>query len=225
MRPQPRAAWKRPLFLLLLLPAVTAVLTSVAASAAFLPVSSAQLTVSEGPAHVPVTCTLNPEADAYVDQAADTSNFGGATELDVYSRSEGGNRRLLLRFELGQCSIPAGATIDSATLNLSMFSAPSIDRTYEAFRVTAPWTEGTVTFANQPAVAATATSSTATGTNSGVVVSWDVLGDVEAFLAGTANNGWRISDGVEDADPSQESRFRSREAAAGVPTLTISFTT
>lgn len=68
-----------------------------------------------------VTVTLNPVADTFVahraGNAADTANFGTSGELDVLQFGSGIYIFAYLRFDLS--SIPAGATIGSASLTLT----------------------------------------------------------------------------------------------------------
>src|SRR5690348_11427095 len=71
-------------------------------------------------------------ADSTVSALQMRSNFGGRPVLQV-----GGLRSAVLRFDLS--SIPPGAAIDSATLDLWVSDA---DRSWPIYvnRVTAPWT-------------------------------------------------------------------------------------
>ncbi|MGH3065320.1 MAG: DNRLRE domain-containing protein [Gaiellaceae bacterium] len=189
-------------------------------------VSSTKLTTSTGAASIAATtCTLSAaDADSYVNEASTGSNFGTATILDVRSSSSG-DRRVFARFSLTSCSIPANSLIATANLKLFMSTAPSASRTYDAHRVSASWTETGVTWTNQPAVAASATSSVATGTTSNVTLTWAVTTDVQAFVDGTANNGWRIKDRTENSSTARSSSFRSAEygTASQRPILEITY--
>lgn len=191
---------------------------AVVASAAALGVAPARLTSHDAAASVAAsTCTLSaPAADADVDGSLLTmnSNFGSSPDLRIRS-STLGNRRSFVRFDLSSCAIPAAARVTNATVTLYLTQSPNSSRTYEIRRVTAGWAEGTVTFANQPATAAAATSTTSTGTTSGVTLSWPVTTDAQAFAAGTAtNNGWRVVDSSEGALLAIDSTFGARERAS-----------
>ena len=197
------------------------------AVAATLGVSSAALTVSTGASSIAATtCTLNAAPnDSYVSQASAASNFGTATTMSVRS-SLAANMRSFVQFSLGSCSIPANALVTDAELKLFMSTAPTLSRTYEARQVTASWAEGTITWTNQPAVAASATASSATGTTASVTLRWNVTSDVQAFLDGTASNfGWRIKDQTEDSSTARTGQFRSAEytTATQRPALDISY--
>jgi len=151
-------------------------------------------------------------------------NFGSDANLDVRSMLLD-NKRTFVQFDLSGCSIPASALITTANLDLFMFTAPATSATYEARQVTASWTETGLTWLNQPAVAAAPTSSVATGTTPNVTLSWNVTADVQAFVSGTANNGWRIHDQAEGAALARQAQFRSAEfgTASQQPVLSITY--
>jgi hypothetical protein len=173
----------------------------------------------------PVTVQLTSVADTYVAENSTTTNFGTATTMQVQSRSGGvKNRRSLAQFDIS--SIPAGSTIDSASLRLCATAVPAATRTYNAHQVTAAWVETTVTWANQPTVAASATAS-ATTPASASCMTWTVTADVAAWMGGTANNGWRISDSVENNVTLYTTTFRTREetiVTADRPRLDVTYT-
>jgi hypothetical protein len=179
-------------------------------AAAGLSLTPRSLTVLSAPATVPLsTCTLTAVADSYVDGdvLAAGSNFGTGATLGVRS-SALGNRRFFVRFDLTACPDFANARVTSATLDLFATTAAA-GRTYDAHRVAASWSETAVTWNNQPAVAASATASTATA---GGEMSWSVAADVSSVVAGSATNfGWRIADRTESAALAQTSTFASRE--------------
>jgi hypothetical protein len=199
--------------------------TSVAIAAALGVTSSALVARTYASSITPTTCTLNAApADSYVNQASPGANTGTATTLDVRSGSAG-NRRTLVRFDLAPCGIPAGALVTTSSLQLFMYTAPTLSRTYNAHRVTGAWTETGVTWTNQPAVAASATAGVVTGTTSNVTLSWAVTADVQAYLGGTSNLGWRIADSVESAATARLGRFRSAEygTVAQRPVLQVTY--
>jgi hypothetical protein len=196
------------------------------ALAASFPVASGSLTAITVPGGVPAqTCTLTAAAaDAYADESTPDGTSGPATMLEV--RSGPSDRRTFVRFDLAGCSIPQGAWVSSATLKLHLSSAPSESRSYDAHRITTAWDEAAITWNNQAAVAASATSSASTGTTTGTNVDWPVTADIRSFLDGTTtNHGWRIRDADEMAPVSVGSAFSSREhATAGQrPVLTIAY--
>lgn len=216
---------------------VVAVLVAVVSTgvgfAAALAITPRSLTVHTAASTVPIsTCTLTSAADSYVHVGSGGSNFGTATTLHVRSAVTLGlvpdDKRSFVRFDLSSCSIPSNARVVTAKTKLFLSTAPTASRSNELHRVTASWGETTVTWNNQPGVAALATGTLATGTTSNVTLEWDVLSDVSAFVAGTAtNNGWRIKDQVEGGllGNSYEGRFNAREHATTSerPTLEITY--
>jgi len=193
------------------------------ASASSLLVSSGRLTADEVG-----TCTAAAAADAYVDQSVLSagSSFGTQPTLSVRSQAVA-NRRAFARFDLSPCSIPTSATVTVAELRLVVTSAPGSSRTHAAHRIAAAWTE-TTTWNSQPAVAATASASAATGT-AGATVEWTsaaLLADVRGWVDGTlANNGWRISDTAESALVGVTAAYAAREhtTAGSRPVLFVTY--
>jgi hypothetical protein len=213
---------RRALLILVLLGTVA----PAAAFAAGLAVTAQRLTSFESATSVPITtCTLEPVADTYADGLALLLNFGSSTDLLVRSALTG-DARVFVRFDLSACSIASTAEIETARLDLYLAAAPPGSRTHDVHRVTASWGETSLTWANQPAVAGTVTSSTSTGTTSGVTIAWDVIADVQALVSGAqTNHGWRIKDTSEGSVTAQAATFGARErAGAGQrPTLAITY--
>ena len=154
-----------------------------------------------------VSTSFTSKADTHGDQSSADNNFGTSVEMFVHSKAPAINQRSFLRFDVS--SIPAGSTIDSATLKLCVIDVHGSTRTYNLHRVTAGWGEGTLTWNNQPAVAATATDS-ATTVGKGACMTWTVTADVQAWVDGTANNGWRVRDAVEEG-VDELTKFNTRE--------------
>ena len=109
-------------------------------------------------------------------------------------------------------SIQSGSTVTAATLTLCATSVPS-SRTYDAHRVTATWTETGVIWNNQPSVAGSATASASTPGSPGCM-SWTVTSDVQLWVDGTANYGWRIADSSEGSSQEKLTVYRSTEDSA-----------
>lgn len=172
--------------------------------------------------------TTTAVVDASVRQASPGSSFGGATANDVRSAS-GANRRLYIRFDLAGCAptIPASATVLLASLRLYVTGLSSACRVVEIHRVTSPWTEAGLTWANQPFGAAInnppsggATDSFTAGTpascenrtTGSYLVGATPTSDVAAFVAGTAtNHGWMLRDSVEGSGTARTETFAAKE--------------
>jgi type II secretory pathway pseudopilin PulG len=177
------------------------------------------------PDPIATTCTLTvPSGDTYVLQSQSWSNFGTSTSLRVRSHYND-NARTYVKFDLGACSIPVGATLQAATLRLYKTTAPSAQRTYNAHRVTGSWSGTSVTWGSQPSVAFTATTSTVVSTTGSTWVDFNVLADVSAFRSGTTNNGWSIRDSSESSSTSRETWFTSYNSGTSSqrPRLTITY--
>jgi hypothetical protein len=58
-----------------------------------------------------------------------------------------------------------------------------------------------------------------------VTLSWDVTADVQAFVDGTADNGWRINDQTEGSATARTGQFRSAEygTVSQRPILEVSY--
>jgi hypothetical protein len=146
------------------------------------------------------------------------------------------NQRAFLRFDLTKCSptIPSTATISAAGLRMFPAAVATACRTYDVFKVTASWVETTITWNNQPAVAASRTSFNNIGaavcTNStanAYTTTWDVTADVSAFVAGTATNfGWMVMDDTESSATVRTTTFYARETnSIASAQLIIDYTT
>ena len=211
--------------------ATSLLLGSGAAAAASLGITSTKLTTFTVVAPVPVsTCSLTASADSYVDQATlqQGANFGGVTSLQVESSQSlaliSTNKRSFVRFDLASCSIPAAAAVQSATLSVFLSTAPNQSRTWNINRVTAAWTEGAITWSNQPA--STSSTSVTTGTTPNVTLQATVTSNVQSFVSGSlTNNGWQLSDSVEDSSTVRNGQIRSREIGnpSQRPTLVINY--
>ncbi|HEY3342273.1 MAG TPA: DNRLRE domain-containing protein [Anaerolineae bacterium] len=99
------------------------------------------------------TTTFVAVADAYIDSALPTTNYGSDVTVRLHNTNPA--RRGLLRFDLS--SLPVGAQILSATLTLSVSSDGS-PVAGDVLAVNGGWEEGTVTYANAPAVGGLITS-------------------------------------------------------------------
>jgi len=200
------------------------------------PALAASFTVASSNLATFRTCTLTPLSgastagtDSWVNQNSPTTNNGTDTASSATSLSLNKNARIYLRFDLTKCgpAIPATATIDSAVLRMVPSAVATLCRTYDIFRVTASWSETTITWNNQPfgtAVNNPASASRTSSSNIGAApcaitsvnaytTGWDVTADVAAFVAGTAtNNGWMIRDDVENASTTiRTTTFYARE--------------
>ncbi len=88
--------------------------------------------------------TLSSAADAFINSNSPDNNAGAHGWFDAGADGVGGVRRGLIRFNLA--SIPAGSTINSAVLQLTVTKVPSfgpVNSSFQIHRLDADWTEGT----------------------------------------------------------------------------------
>lgn len=149
------------------------------------------------------TVSLFSVADADVRENNPTQNRGTNSTMAVKSSN---TRRSFVRFDLS--SILGGSDVTSATLTLCATVVPGSIRTYKVHRVTASWSEMDITWNNQPSVAGE--SNTAATPASPACMTWTVTADVQTWVDGTANNGWRVNDG-DEATGNAQTQIRTRE--------------
>jgi len=196
------------------------------------------------------TVTIEPAKDNSIFSEAVESN-GQGIYLFVGRTNEPSIRRALLQFDVAG-AVPAGATIESASLTLRMNKTIVGGQAIGAYRLTRGWGEGTSNAIGQEGKGAPATTGDATWLNAihpstpwstaggdfagspsaSTVVdqtglySWagaGMVSDVQQMLDNPASNfGW-ILIGPEGATSAK--RFDSRESTvpANRPTLTITY--
>lgn len=171
------------------------------------------------------SASFGSAADSTLKSGAPNSNFGDDTVMDLNDARDG-----IIRFDLS--TIPAGATVTSATLTLQAVSvgSGSAIKNYGVHRVLVDWQESTVTW-NSPGstadvhFAASPTSLTAVqGTGA---YDWDVTSDVAAFVSGAAANyGWRIIWSSNTSGTNRQVSFGTKENGnpSNRPILTVIYT-
>jgi len=90
------------------------------------------------------TIILPVMADTFILSSAPDNNAGGNTLLNLGTDGQGGVRRGLLRFDLS--AIPAGATVTSAVLRLTVVRIPfggPMNSNFKLYRLLADWSGGT----------------------------------------------------------------------------------
>jgi hypothetical protein len=208
---------------------VVAVVLAVGAGAAY----AATMTVSSwhlwtgSQTLTKASCTVTgAAADTYVDQNSPTSPFGsGATLTHVPSGDAPKERWVFVKFDLSSCNIPSSGGADSATMTLRLTGAPTTSFNYNLTRVLSSWS-GTLTWngAQSLGYASGPTTTVASGTTSNVTISFTVTSDVDAFIKGAANNGWRITAPGSGQNLAKDtSTFASTESGSNVPTLTVNY--
>ncbi len=211
---------------LLVLAALSLGVTTSVAYAATLNVSSWHLWAGSQ-ALTKATCTVTgAQIDTDVQQAHATTSFGTAATLELVPSGDTPKEEwVFVQFDLSSCAIPTTGGADSATLSLHLSTAPTTSFNFDATRVTSAWANTltwnqaqTLTYAGSP------TTSTVGGTTNNVQVSFPVTVDVDSFIKGGSNFGWRISDTGSGVNAVKDlATFASTDSGANVPTLTINY--
>jgi hypothetical protein len=145
--------------------------------------ASSAIRVGFGPAQPPPpqTIALNPTADAFVNSAAPTTNFGLTPALYVDSSPI---RKSYLRFDLSSVA----NTVSSATLRVWANSAQSVG--YDVFGVDdTSWVESTIDWDNQPTSWAGSPTGSSGRVTAGTWTSVDVTPLVQAAAGGELTFG------------------------------------
>ncbi len=163
-----------------------------------------------------VTNTFYSVGDACVLQGRPTMNFGSTTDMwagyDDYLNPDGMIARSLVRFNLS--AIPSGATVNSATLRaylVGSYDYPGRTRTVTAYRAGSTWSESSVTWNSQPAIAEAYGSSGVTHGAQGWY-SFDVTNLVRGWVNGSLQNYGIVLRGPEwSGSDSSWKAFSTRE--------------
>jgi hypothetical protein len=182
------------------------------------------LTVGKPIMGTPTEIVIQPSVgDSYVNQNSAGTNYGTATTMVTNVRS---NREedVLVQFDLS--GIPAGSTINSATLELYNTVAPASSYSVSVMRNTATWAEGTVTWNNKPAYDTTAVATITPTTAVGWKV-WTVTSAVQGWFAGTyPNYGFTVKPTATSGNTNILYTFASKEneTTGNRPILRVNYT-
>lgn len=153
-------------------------------------------------------------ADAGCLQAGGTSNYGGTQNLTIDSTS-GAARFAAVNFNLAD--LPAGARIDSATLEVIKYSGAATTLVLRADRFTGSWTETGITYNNAPATVNDGNPTVSISANA--TYSINVKNTVQAWANGAGKYGFKLI-----ATSGSNTYFRSREYSWVSIKLTINYT-
>ncbi len=130
---------------------------------------------------MPILTIQPPSIDSHNAQATPDANKGSLTQLIVQATS-GGRANVLLRFDF--TSLPAGVTINAATLSLYNYDRfDSAGRSYGCYRITQTgWTELGNTWNKYD------------GTNNWTTAGGDFTATDAAFANVPSSNGWQAWD-------------------------------
>jgi len=134
--------------------------------------------------------------------------------------SVGTEHRSYLKFDVS--SLPPGAIVTAASITLCRISGSGSARTHELRSVTSPWTELGLTWNTQPSVAASAQQTIPVSSFVGCTTA-SVKEDVQAWLLGTPNHGWRLADQDEPTAPLVDYATRENPDSSLHPTLSVTY--
>lgn len=165
------------------------------------------------------SATLAVLADTWVSERDPNTNYGDDIHVEVEARS-GQDKRILLRPDLP--TIPARCDLVSAVMVMDEHGYSVT--TLEVRPVATSWSEGGVTWNNQPAPTGTA----ATAAASRVTWSIDVVGPIRDLYASGTNHGIVIRDLNEGTGTQTANRYHTIEHRQTPPappaTITYSWT-
>jgi glucose/arabinose dehydrogenase len=200
------------------------------------------------------TANLNIAADTFINSGMPNNNAGATGWISAGRDGIGGIRRGLFRFDLS--SIPAGSTITSAEVQLTVVKVPatgSVNSTFDLFRLTADWNEGTKGGNNGASAStgeatwnarmrgtvnwtspgaksdavATASASTAVNSTHNARYTWSgasLVADVQFWLDNPSQNfGWLLTSRAESSNRSARG-FAARQSGAIAGTLVVNYT-
>lgn len=171
-----------------------------------LPTATAVVSATATPAQLQTLVIRGAAAmpDTWISPDYPNTNFGSTSQAHL----QGAYTPDRLLFLPSLASVPAGATIQSARLEVYAYQANSSGNTLAAHRMLVPWSASTATYV-QPwgqtgMQAGTHYAATPVGTSTEGGVGWlsvDVTAAVQAWRSGTPNNGLmlRLSGGAPNA--------------------------
>jgi hypothetical protein len=170
------------------------------------------------------TCTVTgASADTYVNESSKYSSYGSTTTLDA-NPTNNAHRWSFLRFDLSSCALPTTAGADSATLSLYVTNAPILAETLTLARVNSSWSTSLTWNGAQSLSYGGTTDTASTGRSTGVWIDFTVTGDVDDFIKGGTNNGWRIvASGGGFGTTYDLTQFSSSNASSNKPKLVINY--
>lgn len=173
---------------------------------------------------------LHPIADARVSLLSPNNNYGSETQLWIGKGSSGGDDAIFIKYDLS--SIPTNAVINSATLKLFQYDgsndwlSPTISiLARPADKVGGGWTEGGITYNNQPMGWDVPSELTTFSNNISTSVDINVKNPLQYMVANpTICDGFRIF--YTGSSNSTRKEFRSKEYSdpSKRPTLIIDYT-
>jgi hypothetical protein len=167
--------------------------------------------------------TLAAVADTYINEAAKTTNYGSQTEFLVGTDGSRKQRIGLIRFDTA--SIPAGATVTSATLRLYTTASAATVNT-GIYKIRNSWNENTATWNNMSSGGNYDSMQLALTTPAVGWTEWVLpTGLIHEWIDGVSTN-YGIALEYTGSSKSKEVRFATMEQATSTwrPQLVIEYT-
>lgn len=153
---------------------------------------------------------------SFVAESDPDTNYGNNTTLGIVSLDTQRNKRSCIEFDISG----APSTINHVILWLYCYYDSAYTRTHDAKRITSSWVESTITWNNQPSTTDTNKASrTATSSDSGTWVSWDITNLFNDETGSTL--GILIRDANEDFSSSAIWYFYSDDYTSKHPYIEI----
>ncbi len=174
--------------------------------------------------------TIYAAADGYAWSGGTSNPSGGNSGVDylrVGFSTASGNYRTLLKFDLS--SIPAGAIITSADLNLYYYAAGGTDGDpldISVYQTAVDWSEGSLTWskAENYYVPSYDTVTIIKGSGAGYKA-WDIASLVQNWVDGTYDNYGVLLRAPTQSGSSIYRTFHSKEYGSNAPKLEVTYTT
>ncbi|MCP4582898.1 MAG: DNRLRE domain-containing protein [candidate division Zixibacteria bacterium] len=165
---------------------------------------------------------LNPTQDTFIDDIAPGNVNGSLYYMVVRHGGTGYELDALVEFDLS--SIPSGATIISATLEMYYWHWYDFDpagRNLNVHHITSAWDEATTNWDSRPSYNPVPFSFSVVPASTGNWMDFDVTGDVIDILDGTAQNyGWQVMDPALGS-PFPMIYYYSKENIDSIPRLIL----
>jgi hypothetical protein len=158
----------------------------------------------------PITVSLSPLADTYVQSGSPTLTHGTSSTISVASGSD--IKVAYLKFDLSSLT---GKTIQSAKLHFKVSNGSAGTQTVKSVSDTA-WSESGMTYTNKPALGSSIGSISSTSDNQ--------IRDIDLTSFVSSQKGHMVSLGM-DSTSTDTFGMNSKEASADKPVLLVMYTT
>ncbi|MEW6536815.1 MAG: DNRLRE domain-containing protein [Candidatus Auribacterota bacterium] len=171
--------------------------------------------------NVTISPTPADGKDAYIDSSAPTTNYGAASDLNVYNNPSDYELRSLIQFELPTLLNGQNITLARLRLTKSTNTGDITGDLVTAKRVTSSWDEATVTWVTQPTFDSLYENTIPIDDQYTGAIVFDITDMVASWVEGSsANYGVML---VHESAQSGIKTFNSSENGGGSPSLYIEY--